>query len=146
MRFEWNRPLGIPESPYLRRWVLPIPIVGWSFRLHNWLSDDDVDATHDHPAWFVTLVLNGGYRDHSEGAEDWLWRGCLRFRGARHTHAVLDVRPRTWTVCLFGREYRRWSFFPAGRRPMRRDKYFAEVGHHSPLGGRLRVRPDGTRI
>jgi hypothetical protein len=154
MRFEWGRNLGIDGEPYLRRWVLPIPALGWSIRLHHWLSDDDHEAVHDHPTWFWTLVLRGGYRDlhrafHQDGwrpAEDRLSCGSLRFRPATHTHAVLDVAPQHLTLCLFGREKRRWSFFPSGRRPMRRDKYFAEIGHHVPAGGRLRVRPDGTTI
>lgn len=154
MHAEWNRALGVEGQPYLRRWVLPIPVMGWSIRLHNWLSDDDREAVHDHPTWFWTLVLRGGYRDHYRAkhqdgwnpAHDQLTRGSLRFRAADHTHAVLGVLPHTWTLCLFGREDRRWSFFPKGRRPMRRDKYFAEIGHHLPSGGRVRMRPDGSLI
>lgn len=154
MKAEWNRPLGIPGTPYLRRWVLPIPLLGWSVRLHHWLSDDDHEAVHDHPTWFWTLIIRGGYRDHYrlrhqdgwDPAEEWLWRGCLRYRPSAHTHAVLDVRPNTWTLCLFGRETKRWSFFPIGRHPMKRDKYFAEIGHHTPVGDRLRIRPDGSSI
>lgn len=146
MRAEWNRPLGILGQPYLRRWALPVPILGWSIRLHHWLSDDDAEATHDHPAWFMTLVLRGGYRDHQGAADDVLRALSFRFRRATHTHAVLDVRPNTWTLCLFGREVRRWSFFPVGGRPMRRDKYFASIGHHTVFGNRVRLRPDGSRI
>ena len=150
VKAEWNRPLGIQGAPYLRRWALPIPLLGWSIRLHHWLSDDDGEALHDHPTWFVTFVLSGGYRDVSQRdlkiTWDHLRPWSCRLRRAAHTHAVMNVRPNTWTLCLFGREERRWSFFPFGRRPMRRDKYFAEIGHHVPGGGRVRMRPDGSEI
>lgn len=168
VKAEWNRALGAPGEPYLRRWVLPIPFVGWSIRLHHWLSADDDDAFHDHPTWFRTLVLCGGYTDTSRGPgfdekgrlvdaatalrRDAMRAGSCRYRPAVWGHMVLDVLPNTWTPCLFGREDRRWAFFWYDRdggfrlRRLCRDKYFAEVGHHTPDGGRVRLRPDGSQI
>lgn len=168
MKAEWNRALGVPDAPYLRRWVLPIPFLGWSIRLHRWLGADDDDAFHDHPTWFRTFVLRGGYTDTSRGPgfdekgklvdastaliKDVLRAGSTRHRSATWSHMVLEVRPDTWTLCLFGREDRRWAFFWYDRdggfrlRRMGRDKYFAEVGHHTPAGGRVRLRPDGMSI
>jgi len=150
MKAEWNRKLGLPEAPYARRWVLPLP-KGYSLRLHNWMHDDDPDAFHDHPTWFITFVLWGGYRDalHMPNLKktvyDYLRIGSIRFRSAEHLHRVTEVKPNTWTLCLFGNGKRRWSFFMNGRQ-VKRDKYFVEVGHHHPDGGRVRLRPDGSRV
>lgn len=168
MKAEWNRPLGIDGQPYLRRWVFPIPFLGWSIRLHRWVGTDDPDAFHDHPTWFCTLVLRGGYTDMSPGpgfdpkgklvdnmtavTKDVLRAGAMRFRAAAWDHTVQEVQPSTWTLCLFGKEARRWRFLYYDRqagwrlRPLNRDKFFAEVGHHAPDGSRVRLRPDGSRI
>lgn len=152
MKFEWNRQLGLPEAPYARRWVLPLPR-GYSIRLHNWMHDDDPEATHDHPTWFVTFVLRGGYEDRREIESplgnmflcEEMQPGMIRFRPAEHRHNVIRVKPNTWTLCLFGRDKKRWSFYKDGK-AIRRDKFFAEVGHHLPDGGRVRLKPDGSRI
>lgn len=61
----WGQRVGREECPYLRRWVLNLGRLG-SIRLHHWYASDDDRALHDHPWWFATLVLKGGYADVSE--------------------------------------------------------------------------------
>jgi len=152
--------LGLPEDPYSRRWILWFgkPGQSMSLRLHHWLGNDDPDAFHDHPTWFATLVLWGGYEDWTARPPelpsplgppvrvDKLRIGSFRFRPADHQHTVQNVKPNTWTLLLFGKPGRRWSFFPFRGKAVKRDKYFAEVGHHTKDGGRVRLRPDGSRI
>ena len=150
MKPEWNRPLGLKESPYAYRWVLPLP-GGYSLRLHRWVGDDDPDAMHDHPTWFCTFILSGGYIDVNERTDGWtmkwerLHRFDFRFRPASHRHRVFSVKPNTWTLCLFGKDKKHWRFYLDGK-SITRDKYFAEIGHHAPDGGRVRFKPNGERI
>jgi hypothetical protein len=54
--------LGKPECPYVNRWMVDMGKYG-SLRLHHWFGSDDQRAYHDHPWWFLTLVLKGGYQD-----------------------------------------------------------------------------------
>lgn len=55
-----------PDCPYLDRWVLgvgrPSRPCWFSIRLHHFFRSDD-DHLHDHPTWFLTLVLKGTYDD-----------------------------------------------------------------------------------
>lgn len=53
--------LGSPQCPYIRRWILDLGL--FSLRVHHWLADDDQRADHDHPWWFLTLVIKGSYID-----------------------------------------------------------------------------------
>lgn len=137
--------VGLPECPYLRRWI--VDLGAFSIRLHRWQSSDDERAFHDHPWWFVTLVIWGGYVDESPDGRDRLRAGSVRFRPAIHRHTVRVTRPGTWTVMITGRSIRRWGFWE-GERSLRRDKYFAQRGHHPclPGGAAVRMKPNGDRI
>lgn len=123
----------------------------FSIRLHHWWGSDDPDAMHDHASWFITCVLWGGYDDKFMTQDGWsidrLRFGSIRFRDAEFRHTVINRYRNTWTLCLFGVPSRRWQFFSlrTGKR-MKRDKYFAEVGHHTPDGNRIRFTPDGNQI
>ena len=84
--FRWGEEIGV-DCVYLKRWVME-----WnqfSVRLHHFLSSDDDRAFHDHPWWFVTLVLKGSYVDASPSGEDRLTIGSIRYRPALHRHTVL---------------------------------------------------------
>lgn len=144
-KITWGVPGGLPECPYFRKWV--IDFGPFAIRLHRWYSDDDHRAMHDHPYWFVTLVLRGGYTDVSPDGIDRLSAGDARFRPAEYRHSVQNVRPNTWTLLVSGRPWRRWGFWVGGKL-VKRDKYFATSGHHpcDPDGDGVRMKPDGTRI
>src|ERR1700756_1815271 len=53
--------LGLPQCPYVIRWRLELPF--GSVRVHHWLGPDDHRALHDHPWWFLTIVLKGSYSE-----------------------------------------------------------------------------------
>lgn len=156
-KITWKQRGGLEECPYFYRYI--IDFGAFAIRLHNWLGDDDHRAYHDHPYWFLTIVLKGGYTDvspafkgeHYAGKEfesrDVLRFGSIRFRPAEFKHSVQDVIPGTWTLLLTCKPFRRWGFWKDGKW-FTRDKYFAEQGHHpcDPADMGVRIKPDGTRI
>jgi len=141
----WNEPVGLPECPYLRRWVLLTP--WFSVRLHRWEASDDVRYFHDHPWWYAVFVLRGSYLDASPKGLDVVRAGSFRYRSAEHRHSVVVLVRGTLTLLVTGPAERRWGFW-VNDRLIKRDRYFAEHGHHPCVDGTepVRLRPDGTRI
>jgi hypothetical protein len=132
--FKWGEWLGRPECPYLRRWAFNVGL--FSIRVHHFMRSDDARAHHDHPWWFLTLVLRGAYYDISQGPEgeviDHLTPGSIRFRPALHRHTVVVEHARpggVWTIILTGPNLRTWGFWPEGRF-RKANKYFKMYGHH----------------
>lgn len=128
LSFEWKEPLGLPECPYVYRWVFGFRWIG-SIRLHHWLGRDDDRAKHDHPWWFITLVLRGWYIDASPGKNRVISAGDIRFRPALHRHTVIPARAGCWTLVLTGPEKRDWGFWPDGKF-VKANKWFFSRGHH----------------
>jgi hypothetical protein len=143
--FSLNESIGLPECPYMRRWVADFG--AFAVRLHRWESSDDERAFHDHAWWFLTCVIKGSYVDISDHGEDVLTFGSVRFRRAAHKHTVKILQPGTWTLLITGPAKRRWGFWVNGKL-WKRDRYFAIRGHHpcSPSQQPIRIKPDGTRI
>lgn len=152
MKFTWRQAGGLKSCPYFHRWI--VDFGKFAIRLHQWHESDDIRAFHDHPYWFITLVLWGGYWDitplsenEADEKQDTLSIGSVRFRPANHKHKVLLTHKPTWTLLLTGEPTRRWSFY-INHKAIKRDKYFAVYGHHpcDPANKSIRIRPDGTRI
>lgn len=127
VRIGWHEKLGLPGCPYVIRWNVETPI--GSVRLHHWLGPDDDRAYHDHPWWFVTLVLHGGYRDDSPEGVDELHAGSVRFRRALHRHTVIPHSGGAWTLMITGRKMRSWGFWRNGKF-FKANKWFLRFGHH----------------
>lgn len=125
---KWRERLGLPECPYLIRWRLELPF--GSFRVHHWLGPDDDRAFHDHPWWFLTLVVRGGYSDVNPKGCDILRAPALRFRPALHRHTVKPLPGGAWTVMVTGRKVRAWGFWRGGTKFIRANKWFLSHGHH----------------
>lgn len=125
-----NEPLGNPECPYAFRWILVL--FGWSLRLHHWIGNDDPRAMHDHPWWFITLCLWGGYTDESEQGNDVLRIGNIRYRPAEWKHRViLGSQKQAWTLLLTGPKVRHWGFYINGRELLMRPlRFYHRYGHH----------------
>jgi hypothetical protein len=124
----WAEPLGLPECPFVVRWKIESRS-GWSLRLHHWLSSDDARAFHDHPWWFITLVLRGGYTDKGPDGDDVLRAGSVRYRPALHRHTVVPGARGAWTLMATGPKMRPWGFWLNGKL-IRHNKWFARFGHH----------------
>lgn len=125
--FEWARPLGLPECPYVIRWMVETP--AGSIRLHHWLAPDDDRARHDHPWWFVTFVLRGFYTDCGEEGGTHMPAGTVKFRPALHRHTVVPGPDGCWTFLVTGPKRRRWGFW-RGSKFIKANKWFSSYGHH----------------
>jgi hypothetical protein len=65
---------------------------------------------HDHPWWFWTLLLKGGY---DEKIGDTITRrlpGDLLYRKSTHSHDVVTPYGRSWSLVLTGPKSRDWGF------------------------------------
>jgi hypothetical protein len=117
----WSlKPHFIIGDRYLLRWYV-IPRNPWlNVYLHKFLHDDEDRALHDHPWWFVSVMLKGEYREIVGDAvdQDLLFRRApsIAFRRARHAHRVVLSKllgggslP-CWTLVVTGRVTRDWGF------------------------------------
>lgn len=102
---------------YLLRWYV-IPRNPWlNVYLHQFLHDDEDRALHDHPWWFVSVMLKGGYFEVTQG--NFIGRNApsVVFRKATYAHRVVlprrlgtDVVVPCWTLVITGRAVRDWGF------------------------------------
>lgn len=79
--------------------------------LHNFKSSDD-PVFHDHPWAWCTIILKGGYWEHTiDGARTWRGPGSICFRKATDMHWV-ELKPGcdTWTLFMHGKRNRNWGF------------------------------------
>jgi hypothetical protein len=109
-----------------------------SVRVHHWLSADDDRAFHDHPWWFLTIVLRGGYVDQSPAGEDEVFAPAVRFRHALHRHTVYPGPRGAWTLVITGPRKRSWGFWRDGKF-RKANKWFSTWGHHPCGGGESRA-------
>lgn len=126
-QFRWAEELHCQIGVYVRRWRLETPI--GSIRVHHWLHSDDTRHKHDHPWWFLTIVLKGGYTDLSDNKADHVGAGSIRFRPAEHRHSVLVDKGGAWTLLITGPKIRKWGFW-VGKKFKKANKYFLEHGEH----------------
>lgn len=142
---EWKQPLGKDECPYVHRWMIGHNKLG-SLRLHHWIGSDDPRAKHDHPWWFMTFVLRGGYTDvallgdHEDdhrdiSLHDHLRAPTCRLRRANHRHTVQTDQGGAWTFMITGPAKRDWGFWTRRKdtgelRFVRAVRYFFRHGHH----------------
>ncbi len=92
--------------------------------VHQFLSSDDDRALHDHPWPWMTLILEGEYREHLPAAaskpsgETIVYRRragdiVIRRNASRpHRIELLEQRPAT-TLFVTGRKRREWGFHRA---------------------------------
>lgn len=100
---------------YLTRWVLsggrfsPGPKVF----LHLFRRGDAEGYCHDHPWPFTSVVLAGGYWEHTfDGRRRWYGPGRVLRRPADWRHWVEVPPGRTcWTLLFVGHKVRSWGFW-----------------------------------
>jgi hypothetical protein len=121
--------IGGEDDPYLLRWYLLPRNRLFNVYLHKFLRDDIDTALHDHPWWFVSWIVKGGYYEVTQDptvprAEVVRTRaaGSVAFRRADHRHRVVLLRSRQdyrmlpcWTVVVTGPVSRSWGFWCNGR-------------------------------
>ncbi len=111
-RFDIGRP---NQSVYLTRWTLWGQRYGkpgaWRVFLHCFHRGDAEPYFHDHPWPFVSLILSGGYWEHTPRGKRWYGPGRLLRRPAEWAHRVeLPAGKRCWTVVITGPKSRSWGF------------------------------------
>lgn len=102
---------------YLRRWSLWLPF-GWSVKVHQIVRPDDDRCEHDHPWWFIRVILWGGYTEKIRGKEisrkpwrPWaFWRIYPCWPSFRHRITSLPMGS-SWTLILCGSRSDSWGFF-----------------------------------
>jgi hypothetical protein len=106
---------------YLARfWLLGTDVSRLAVMLHNMLNADDDTCHHDHPWWFITLVIWGGYIEEITDADGRVRTrrnrpGMILFRPAHHTHRIVALpKGNCWTLVLRGRKSRSWGFHTTG--------------------------------
>lgn len=96
--------IGPSHDPYMLRWnvfkVGKLPRV----YLHRFMRSDDDRALHDHPWWFVSIILKGEYLEYTENAPN---------PHPRHRFSVA-YRPLNWRhrVALVSRFNKDGSYGP----------------------------------
>ena len=129
-------------APYIRRWwLLPKDKFPINIYLHHMKRDDYERSLHDHPWWFFSIILSGGYLElmprnpaywrwklkHYPGSswkflyENFLIRkerkpGMIIFRRAVSPHRLelRDLVLGSWSICITGRPRRKWGFYDMG--------------------------------
>ncbi|MEN4464828.1 hypothetical protein VXE65_22690 [Mycolicibacterium conceptionense] len=74
-------------APYLQRWYLIPRNPLCNIYLHRFVASDD-PTCHDHPWWFASLILAGGYAEVQPRRITVRRPGSLAIRRARHRHSV----------------------------------------------------------
>jgi len=112
--WRWERIDRHEGEFYLQR--LRVVACRWFGVYVHWFHASDDDSLHDHPWPFLTLILRGGYWEHTPGPGDsvrtrWYRPGRIRFCPARWLHRIeIDPARKPLTVVIRGRHVRRWGF------------------------------------
>lgn len=93
---------------YMRRWVIETPL--FMLRLHHILRGDSREHFHDHPMSFLSLILWGGYVEHTPKGSRTCRLGNLVFRRAEDLHYLELIGKSAWTLLVTGRYRRSWGF------------------------------------
>lgn len=76
-------------TPYLLRWHVIPRNKRFNIYLHKFLGSDDDRALHDHPWWFVSILLKGRYWEHrADGSRNLRKAPSIAFRRATTAHRV----------------------------------------------------------
>lgn len=108
-RLDLRRPDG---TTYLHR--RGIQTRWFNAYLHRIDSPDPGRALHNHPWWFGSLILRGGYVEEFKGDAGYQMRRWRR--GTWHTvplrafHRIVKVEPGTVTLIITGPYRQKWGF------------------------------------
>lgn len=108
--------IGDPADPYLLRWHVIPRNRFFNVYLHQFLRSDDDRALHDHPWFWLSVLLRGSYIEHTIAAggihhQKQYDAGSVRFHRATYAHR-LEVIPgkNAWTLFITGPKVRDWGF------------------------------------
>jgi len=96
------------NKPYLIRYTL-FTCRWFSVKIHNILLSDP-SCQHDHPWSFITVLLKGGYVEHTPTGSKVYGAGCILYRPADYVHR-LEVHQPVWTFVITFKKTRPWGFY-----------------------------------
>lgn len=116
----------ITDGTGLVSWRQPftrlIQMCGIAARVHEILRSDLGREPHDHPWWYLTIILKGGYCEHRYDAagklisSKWHGAGSVLFRRANSWHMLeLDGATAT-TLFITGSKSQTWGFNVGGEK------------------------------
>lgn len=115
------------NEPYLERYYIFLKDrkhFPFNIFIHRFLKSDP-DDLHDHPWPFMTVILKGGYWEHTPKGKFWRGPGYIKCAASKALHRVeLDPTiPECWTLFFPGPQVRDWGFVKDGTW-MPFDEYF----------------------
>jgi len=106
------------NEPYLTRYYLFLKDRKWfpfNVFLHNF-HKGDLDDLHDHPWPYLTIIIRGGYWEHTPRGRFWRAPGHIRISTPSSLHRIeLERGVDTWTVFVPGPKLREWGFIRDGK-------------------------------
>lgn len=113
------------QNPYMERYYLLFQDklreeeaardLPFNLMLHK-ICQSDPDDLHDHPWWYATLILKGGYWEITPQGRFWRGPGHFRIRRPQDLHR-LEVAEGTgscWTLFCRGGKVQPWGFVKQG--------------------------------
>lgn len=108
--------IGGHDDPYLLRWYLIPRNRLFNIYLHKFLRDDDDRALHDHPWFWCSILLHGGYVEHTHDWFQGYWAPSVRVASPWRAHRIelfddsAGRRAPAWTLFITGPRIREWGF------------------------------------
>tara|TARA_B100001758_G_C18081198_1_gene438342 strand:+ start:135 stop:575 length:441 start_codon:yes stop_codon:yes gene_type:complete len=101
-------------DPYLERYYIFLKNrknFPFNVFLHRFLKSDP-DELHDHPWNFRTIILRGGYWEHTHEGKFWRKPWTYRYCTANCFHRIeLDPNVKEcWTLFIPSKSYKEWGF------------------------------------
>lgn len=113
-------------NPYLERYYLlfrdklteeeTARNLPFNLMLH-YICLSDPDDLHDHPWWYATLILKGGYWEITPDGRFWRGPGHFRIRSPQSLHRieVPENSPGSWSLFFRGPKVQNWGFMQQGQ-------------------------------
>jgi len=102
--------VAFPDSVHRERKDIPFNVF-----IHQFMRSDD-QVFHNHPwNWSASLILKGGYWEHTPKGTFWRRPGSFRIlrRGKSDVHWIeVPESGKTWTLFFRGKTVSDWGFIP----------------------------------
>lgn len=106
--------IGRGGDPYMIRYRV-LRLLGRRAYVHCFLRSDADSDMHDHPFPFLSVILCGGYWEHTPRGRKWYPPGRILLRPAHWKHRIeLPPGEHCWTLIFGGRRCREWGFWTVG--------------------------------
>lgn len=100
---------------FLERYYVTRPRKAGCVYLHRFVAND-AEKMHDHPWPYISVVLTGGYWEHTPSGRQWRGPGSIAVRRPRSAHYIRIHHRPCWTLVIRGPRMRSWGFYDRDRR------------------------------